>query len=127
LRLKARPSTLQITTTIRAIVNGRSCYLVPRSQGELVLGATSVERGYDLAVKAGEVHQLLDDARVVFPSIDEYEIIDAEVGLRPTTLDHHPIVEDLGGGLIVALGHYRNGFLLAPSTARRVIELLKKP
>ena len=127
LRLKARPSTLQITTTIRAIVNGRSCYLVPRSQGKLVLGATSVERGYDLAVKAGEVHQLLDDARVVFPSIDEYEIIDAEVGLRPTTLDHHPIVEDLGEGLIVALGHYRNGFLLAPSTARRVIELLQKP
>jgi glycine oxidase len=124
LRLKPRASTLQVKTTIRAIVNGRPCYFVPRSHGELVLGATSLERGYDLSVTAGELHQLLDDARIVFPSIDDYSVQDVEVGLRPTTLDHNPIVATIERGLTVALGHYRNGFLLAPATAKRVAGLV---
>ncbi len=125
-RLTPRPNTLTISTTIRAVVNGRSCYLVPRPNGEITLGATSVERGYDLSVPAGELHQLLDDARTVFPSLDEYSIKDVEVGLRPTTSDHHPVVEMIQPGLTVALGHYRNGFLLAPATAMRVVELISK-
>ena len=124
LRLTPRTSALTLATTIRAVINGRSCYLVPRPNGEITLGATSVERGYDLSVPAGEVHQLLDDARLVFPSLDDFALKDVEVGLRPTTADHHPIVELLQPGLAVALGHYRNGFLLAPATAKRVAELM---
>ena len=124
LRLTPRASTLRVTTTMRAIVNGRPCYFVPRSNGELVLGATSVERGYDLSVTAGELHQLLDDARIVFPSIDDYSVQDVEVGLRPTTVDHNPVVATIEPGVTVALGHYRNGFLLAPATAKRVAGLV---
>jgi glycine oxidase len=124
-RLSPRPSTLRLHTTIRAVVNGRSCYLVPRPSGELVLGATSVERGFDLGTPAGELHQLLEDGRSVFPSLDDYEVSAVEVGLRPTTADHQPVVEVVEPGVIVALGHYRNGFLLAPSTASRVANLAR--
>jgi glycine oxidase len=124
-RLSPRASTLRLETTIRAIVNGRSCYLVPRPSGEVVLGATSVERGFDLGIPAGELHQLLEDGRSVFPSLDDYEVSAVEVGLRPTTADHQAVVELVEPGVVVALGHYRNGFLLAPATASRVTTLVK--
>lgn len=123
--LRLRGTAPLIDLTIRALVHGRPVYLVPRSDGRLVVGATSEECGFDTTVTAGEVHQLLDDARSVLPGIDELELVEAMAGLRPGTTSNVPIIERLDDGpLIVATGHFRNGILLAPVTAQIIMALL---
>ena len=110
---------------IRATVRGRSIYLVPRVGGELVVGASVEERGFDLRVQAGEVHRLLNDARRELPGIDELELRALSTGLRPGSPDNAPSIELLDGGQVVlACGHHRNGVLLAPLTAELVLALL---
>jgi glycine oxidase len=124
-RLGGTGSTPLLTRTVRALVHGRSVYLVPRPDGSIVVGATVEERGADTTVQAGAVHQLLDDARTVVPGIDELELHEARAGLRPATPDNAPVIgwTELDG-VAVATGHYRNGILLAPFTAAVVVELL---
>ena len=102
------------------LVHGRSIYLVPGPTGRLVVGATMEERGADLTVRAGAVHELLDDARAVVPGIDELELLEARAGLRPATPDNTPGHRvDRPPRVAVASGHFRNGMLLAPLTAAR--------
>jgi glycine oxidase len=110
--------------TVRALVHGRSIYLVPRPDRSVVVGATMEERGNDLTVRAGAVHDLLSDARAVVPGIDELELLEARTGLRPATPDNTPVVgwTELPR-VAVACGHFRNGMLLAPLTAATVVEL----
>ncbi|MFC0624350.1 glycine oxidase ThiO [Kribbella deserti] len=104
--------------TVRATARGFAVYLVPRPDGELVVGATSTELGYDTRVLAGGVFSLLRDARMVLPITDELELVEAVAGLRPTTPDNAPILGPAGiDGLLWATGHYRNGVLLSPITA----------
>ncbi len=126
-RLSGSGSVPHLKYTIRSLVHGRPCYLVPRRDGSVVLGATAVERGYDLHVDAGGLFQLLEDGRRIFPALDDYAIEEIATGLRPTTDSHVPFVEGVGPGLLAALGHYRNGFLLAPGTALRILELVEAP
>jgi glycine oxidase len=128
LRLSARGGVELPRQTVRAIVQGFHCYLVPRSGGELVVGATSEEQGYEEIARAGGVFQLLDAARSILPAVDEMALEEVAVGLRPATADHVPFVGALSDPRIVAaLGHYRNGILLAPLTARRAVEALGAP
>jgi glycine oxidase len=117
-----------LTRTVRALVHGRSIYLVPRADHSVVVGATMEEKGADTGVQAGAVHQLLDDARTVVPGIDELELLEVQAGLRPATPDNAPAIgwTDLPG-VAVATGHYRNGILLAPFTAAAVVDLLAGP
>ncbi len=111
--------------TVRGLVNGRACYLVPRADGSLVVGATVEERGFDLTVQAGAVHGLLDDARRLVPGIDELTFQEALAGLRPGTPDNAPFVGwSALPGVALATGHYRNGILLAPLTAQSIVALL---
>jgi glycine oxidase len=125
IRLRATDGVPPLARTVRGLVRGRSCYLVPRRDGTVVVGATAEEKGFDLSVRAGGVGDLLDDARRLVPSIEEYEFIDTTTGLRPGSPDNAPIVGATGlGGLVMATGHYRNGFLLAPVTAHEVVRLL---
>ena len=113
-----------LTRTVRALVHGRSIYLVPRPDRTLVVGATMEERGNDVTVRAGAVHELLCDARAVVPGIDELELLEAQAGLRPATLDNTPVVGWTAlDGVAVASGHFRNGMLLAPVTAATVVDL----
>jgi glycine oxidase len=125
LRLTARRGVELLQQPVRAIVQGFHCYLVPRSNGELVVGATSEEQGFEEIARAGGVFQLLDAARSIYPGIDEMALEQVAVGLRPATEDHVPFVRALRDPRIVAaLGHYRNGILLAPLTAQRAVEVL---
>jgi glycine oxidase len=112
-------------TTVRAMARGFSVYLVPRPDGELVVGATSSELGYDTRVLAGGVFALLRDARTVLPITDELELVESMAGLRPTTPDNAPVLgpSELDG-LVWATGHYRNGVLLTPVTARLIADLI---
>ena len=114
-----------LTRTVRALVHGRSIYLVPRPDRTLVVGATMEERGADTSVQAGAVHELLCDARAVVPGIDELELLEAQAGLRPATPDNTPVLGWTAlPGVAVASGHFRNGMLLAPLTASTMVDLL---
>ena len=114
-----------IRHTIRAIVRGTDVYLVPRADGELIVGATQEERGPDRTVTAGAVHDLLHDAMSVLPVTSELILAETCAGLRPGTPDNGPVVGRCGpAGLLLATGHYRNGILLSPVTADAVLALL---
>jgi glycine oxidase len=124
-RLRGRGDRPVLERTVRGLVHGRSCYLVPRSDGTLVVGATTEERGFDRTVQAGSVHALLDDARTLVPGIDELELVECQAGLRPGSPDNAPFIGWTGvDNVLVATGHYRNGILLAPLTAEGVVALL---
>ena len=125
LRLRSHGGEPFLERTVRGLVRGRSCYLVPRADGSLVVGATVEERGFDRSVQAGAVHALLDDARRIVPGVDELELEECIAGLRPGSPDNGPFVgwTDVPR-LVVATGHYRNGILLAPITGVGVAALL---
>jgi glycine oxidase len=112
-----------VTRTIRAIVGGTDVYLVPRADGEVVVGATQDERA-DRQVTAGGVHDLLHDAMSVLPAISELTLAEASAGLRPGSVDNGPVVGVAAPGLMVAAGHFRNGILLSAATADAVADLL---
>jgi len=132
-RPRVRPVKGQILTlagpagdpVCERIVVTERVYMVPRSDGRLVVGATVEDRGFDLRVTAGGVHELLREAYRALPEVAELELIEAVAGLRPTTPDNLPLI-GAGAihGLLLATGHFRNGILLAPLTAERITDRL---
>jgi len=107
------------------ILASERVYLVPRPDGRLIVGATVEEMGFDTAVTAGGVHELLREAYRLLPDVAEMELLDAVAGLRPGTPDNLPIVGPGAiEGLVLATGHYRNGILLAPLAAQAVADHL---
>ncbi len=126
LRLAARPGAFPPPSrTVRALVDGRPVYAVPRDGGGLVIGATQQETGFDTDVTVGGVRDLLRDAERVLPGIAEYALLETAAGLRPGTPDNRPLIGRAGPeGMVVATGHGRNGMLLAPLTADAVVALL---
>ncbi|MFR9801500.1 glycine oxidase ThiO [Pseudonocardia sp. RS010] len=125
LRLTHRHGAVPVPTrTVRALVDGRPVYLVPRPGG-LVVGATQSEHGFDTEPTVGGVRDLLRDAERVLPGIAEYALAEAAAGLRPGSPDNVPIIGRLDERTLVATGHSRNGILLAPLTARLVVGLLE--
>ncbi|WP_042375132.1 glycine oxidase ThiO [Gordonia alkanivorans] len=111
---------------VRARLHGRAVYLVPREDG-IVVGATQYEAGDfgDRTPQAGGVADLLADAIEVMPGLRTYELTEAGAGLRPCTADGLPIVERIDDRTVVATGHGRNGIVLAPGTADRVLGILE--
>ncbi|AOO84723.1 glycine oxidase ThiO [Bosea vaviloviae] len=100
-------------------------HLAPKSDGTLIVGATMEECGFDDAVTAGGVYALLEGARRILPGIEDLPIAAIWSGFRPTSADDAPI---LGAtripGLLLATGHHRNGYLLAPVTAEAITQLI---
>jgi len=123
LRLKSDIPALR--HTLRAQVHGFQVYLVPRENGEVVVGATQLERGFDVRPTAGGVYELLRDACELLPYVKEMEFLEVGVGLRPGSPDNAPIIDHVPGinNVILATGHYRNGILLS-SIAGDVIAAL---
>ena len=111
-----------LSHTLRGLVEGREIYLVPRADGEVVVGATVEERGFDRTVTVGAVHDLLREATALLPVVAELELVETCVGLRPGTPDNGPLVGTTSiAGLVMATGHYRGGVLLSPLTAEAVV------
>jgi glycine oxidase len=107
------------------IVRTPRCYLLARADGRVVLGATVEERGFDRAITAGGVHELLREAYRLLPEVAELEIVEMTAGVRPGSPDNAPLVGRAGvDGLVLATGHYRNGILLAPHTAGTIAAIL---
>jgi glycine oxidase len=124
LRLRWRKGCMPLLRrVIRARVHGRQVYLVPRPDG-VVVGATQYEHGRDVAPVVSGVRDLLDDACAVLPALGEYELAECAAGLRPMTPDNMPLVRRLDERTLVAAGHGRSGFLLAPWTAEQIVSEL---
>jgi glycine oxidase len=117
--------TTSDTGTLANIVWTEQVYMAPKSDGRLIVGATVEERGFEEAITAGGVYALLEGARRAFPGIEEMAIDAIWTGFRPSSIDDAPILGMTPvRGLVLATGHHRNGYLLAPATAFAVEALI---
>ncbi|HET6966295.1 MAG TPA: glycine oxidase ThiO [Acidimicrobiales bacterium] len=125
LRLHSHSGPALLRGNVRGLVAGSGVYMVPRADGEVVVGATMEEQGYDTMVTAGAVHDLLRDAYALVPGVTELELAEASAGLRPCTPDNAPVIGLAPvEGLVLAVGHFRNGILLTPVTADIVGDII---
>lgn len=124
-RLLAPGETTLFTRTLRAQVHGYPVYLVPRADGEIVLGATSREDGLD-APNSGGVFQLLRDASSIVPGLWETELHEVMARARPGTPDDLPVIgtDPQLSGVVLSSGYFRHGILLAPLGARLTADLV---
>ena len=112
---------------VRALVWLGHRYLVPRGDGRLLVGATVESRGFDARVTAGGMHDLLDAALAVAPALASFAVVETWAGLRPGSHDGRPYLGATAlDGYVVATGHFRNGILLAPITARLIADLVTR-
>ncbi|MFF0903368.1 UNVERIFIED_CONTAM: FAD-dependent oxidoreductase [Kocuria sp. CPCC 205316] len=126
--LAGAPALLE--RTVRGLVHGVPVYLVPRTDGTVVIGATSRED--DLTgPSAGGVFRLLRDAQALVPGVADLELVEVLARARPGTPDDIPYlgrVRDPDGspvpGLVVSTGYFRHGVLLAPLAARLAAQLV---
>lgn len=109
----------------RGLVWSQHVYLVPRDDGRLLIGATSVERDFDVRVTARGVQSLLEIALRVAPVLGTFALVETWAGLRPGSHDGRPYLGATAiDGYVVATGHYRNGILLTPVTAHAIAALI---
>jgi glycine oxidase len=107
------------------VLHSKRCYLIPRSDGRVLIGATVEYAGFQKAVTAAGINSLLDAALELSPELGDFSIVETWCGLRPDTVDHLPIIGESGvDNLLLATGHFRNGILLAPVTAELIAEAI---
>ena len=109
---------------LRHVVRAPNVYLVPRSDGRIVIGSTLEEAGFDKNVDPDVIHQLHAAAAALVPAVQAMRIHEVWAGLRPGTPDGRPLIGATNTpGMLIAAGHYRDGILLAPATADIVCAL----
>ncbi len=124
--VKGQILRLRGAALIDHVVRTPDIYLVPREDGELVVGATSEEQGFDPATTAGAVMDLLRHAWLAVPGVAELELAETGVGFRPALRDNLPAIGPTGiEGLYAATGHYRHGVMLAPITGMLIAEMVR--
>ena len=100
-------------------------YLVPRSDGRVLIGSTVEEAGYDKRTDADTIHRLHRAAVCLVPELSEARILEDWAGLRPGTPDDLPILGATATpGYYVATGHFRDGILLTPVTAHLMAQVV---
>ena len=111
---------------IRHVLRSESGYLVPRgleNPQTVVVGSTIENAGYEKRVTSGGIEKILAAANELAPELAKAEIVETWCGLRPGSPDQLPILGPVDvDGLVFATGHYRNGILLAPVTAKLIGE-----
>lgn len=106
---------------LRHVVRTLRGYLVPKSDGRLVIGATAEEMGFDHRVTGGGVFRLLEAAVEAVPGIEELPLVETWAGLRPAARDHLPLLgAGAAPGVVAAAGLFRHGILLAPVAAQEL-------
>ncbi len=111
---------------IRHVVRTHDVYLVPRSDGRILIGATVEESGFDKHVDADAINSLDRAAIALVPELAEARRLEAWAGLRPGTPDDLPILGATSlSGYFIAAGHFRNGIFLAPVTAQVMAEAVR--
>ena len=106
------------------LIRWEHAYMVQRRGGELVVGATNEDVGFDRSLTPKGIGGLLAQVQQLSSCTAGFAIKEMWTGLRPTTPDGLPALGPAGDGLIYATGHYRNGVLLAPITASIVVSLV---
>ena len=119
--LKGQIIALDARDVVRRPVKGDHIYLVPRD-GELVVGATSEDAGFDTSTSDDAAALLHSSAVSICPPLGSARVMRRWAGLRPATADLLPILgpDPESPSLIYACGHSRNGILLAPATAAAI-------
>jgi glycine oxidase len=104
---------------VRHVLRSGEVYVVPRSDGRVLIGSTMEEAGFDKSVQVETIQGLRAKAAKLAPALGEAKMHDAWAGLRPALPDGLPILSGTPlAGYFVATGHLRDGILLAPVTAR---------
>lgn len=118
LRMERRPA--------RCVIWGNDCYAVPWRDGTVLVGATVEDVGFDERATMSGVLHLLGEAQRLLPALREAAFEEVRVGLRPMTKDELPVIgpSSTMPNVFYATGHYRNGVLLAPLTARLVADMV---
>lgn len=114
------------TAALQHVLRAPDVYLVPRNSGKILIGATVEDVGYDKSVDPATVHALFSAAAKYLPELASAPIIQSWAGLRPGTPDGLPILGVTEApGILIASGHFRNGILLAPITAKIMADLVE--
>ncbi|HTZ68120.1 MAG TPA: glycine oxidase ThiO [Roseiarcus sp.] len=116
MRIRSREVTL--TRSVRFLHPRIPLYIVPRANGEFMIGATMIESAEKGAVSVRSAIELLSAAYALHPAFGEAEIVEMSADVRPAFPDNEPRIEERGGRILVN-GFYRHGFLLAPAFAER--------
>lgn len=113
---------------LHVVIRTPDIYIVPRTvapaQTRLVIGATVENAGFDKTVRPAAIAHLRSLAAALIPSLAEAPELETWAGLRPATGDCLPLIGQISENHFVATGHYRNGILQAPATARVAAQLL---
>lgn len=108
------------------VVYSSNGYLVPRLSGQVIAGSTTEKVGHDKSVTGDGILSIIAHANEIIPDLSKQPIVETWAGLRPRANDDWPILgkDEQISGLIYATGHYRNGILLTPMTAKAISELV---
>jgi glycine oxidase len=131
-RFPTRPVKGQMLSVVGAprgvlchVVRAPEVYLVPRSDGRILIGATVEDAGYDKRTDPDTIHRLHQAAIRMIPALSQARVLEAWAGLRPGTPDGLPILGATASpGYFVATGHFRDGILLAPITAHVMAQVV---
>lgn len=121
-------SVIDEKSTLKHTIFYDHCYIVPRNNGRLVIGATMIENDWNERVSLSGIETIIAKAKTMLPTVADMKMDSFWAGLRPQTIDqkpfigHHPEEE----GILFATGHYRNGILLAPATGQMIRDLIHK-
>jgi len=109
---------------LHAVLRTPEIYLVPRGDGRIVIGATVEDAGFDKQVDKAAIAALLDMAAELWPPVRDARVVESWAGLRPGTTDELPVIDAFGERCWVAAGHFRDGIMLAPGTAKVLREMI---
>jgi len=119
------PFSTNYPLPLQRVIFGDGIYLVPRQDGRLIIGATVEEVGWTHYNTPCGIQTLLGKAEQLYPALKDYPIQEMWWGFRPGTPDEGPLLGTYSAeNLLLAVGHYRNGILLAPITAKLITDLL---
>jgi glycine oxidase ThiO len=119
------PPEQRATLPLQQVLFGEEIYIVPRRDGKIIIGATSEDVGFTPQNTSQGVQQLLNAATRLFPLLQDFPIHETWWGFRPATPDELPILgASAYANLTLATGHYRNGILLTPITAKLIADLV---
>ena len=128
--ISARPVKGQVLCVVEGpklqhVIRTDDVYIVPRSDGRILIGSTSEEAGFDKRTNPDVIRRLHQSATNLVPALKESRILEAWAGLRPGTPDNLPILGATATpGYFVATGHFRDGILLAPITAHLMAQVI---
>lgn len=110
--------------TFSHVVYSQRGYLVPRADGRLLVGATVEDVGFDKATTSDGIAKLKQIGTQIAPCLERLDITDQWAGLRPFAFRDEPFIGEVPGmkNVFAAVGHYRNGILLAPITAKMIAD-----